>query len=313
MNGEFYALKEIPKLKLIEYKEVYCHVNEPNILKKFENYYFLPKIISSFQDYDNLYIVTNYYSGKTLNYYKDTLMTENQIKFISACIIQSLFYLRKEHIIHRDIRMNNIILDNYNYFNLIDYSYSISYNNKNNFLNYVIGYVYDNAPEIQNRSIYDYNSDYYRLGGSIIYYLMFKKQINKVKKEKNISEIIIDYNNITNYSSASIDFINKLIITDYKKRIGFNSINELKKHYWFKDFNWEEFSKKKLNSPLNFLVNESNKYNESICSKFNFTLKEKLTFKNISEQLLYKNSIKKFDYVNKKIILKILKLIKYTF
>ena len=313
MNGEFYALKEIPKLKLIEYKEVYCHFNEPNILKKFENYYFLPKLISSFQDYDNLYIVTNYYSGKTLYYYKDALMTENQIKFISACIIQSLFYLRKEQIIHRDIRMNNIILDNNNYFNLIDYSYSIDYNNKNNFLNYVIGYVYDNAPEIENRSIYDYNSDYYRLGGSIIYYLMFKKQINRVKKEKNITEIIIDNNNITNYSSASIDFINKLIITDYKKRIGFNSINELKKHYWFKDFNWEEFSKKKLNSPLDFLVNESNKHNKSICYKFNFTEREKIAFKNISEQLLYKNSIKKFDYVNKKFILKILKLIKYIF
>lgn len=313
LDGEYYALKEIPKLKLLNYKEIYCHFHEPNILKKFQNYYFLPKLISSFQDYDNLYQVTNFYEGNTLYYYKDILMTEDQIKFISACIIQSLFYLRKKKIIHRDIRMNNIILDKYNYCNLLDFSYSINYNKKNNFLNYIKGDSYDNAPEIENGSLYDYNSDYYRLGGSIIYYLMFKKYINDIKKEKNITEIVIDYNNITNYSFASIDFINKLIITDYKKRIGFKSINELKNHFWFKDFNWKKFSKRKINSPLKFLKSKMNKSKKFICFKFKFTLKNKLAFNKISKKLFYKKSLRNFNYVNKKIIFKINNLIKFKF
>jgi serine/threonine protein kinase len=45
-------------------------------------------------------------------------MTEWQIKFISGCVIQSLIYLRKENIIHRDIMMQNIIMDKEKYFNI---------------------------------------------------------------------------------------------------------------------------------------------------------------------------------------------------
>ena len=60
-------------------------------------------------------------------------MTEWQIKFISGCVIQSLFYLRKENIIHRDIMMQNIIMDREKYFNIIDFSFSINYSEKNIF------------------------------------------------------------------------------------------------------------------------------------------------------------------------------------
>ena len=218
-------MKEISKKKkLLYYKEIYSHLNEPNILRKIINKNFLPNFISSFQDFDNIYLVTNYYEGKTLFDFKDDIMTEEQIKFISACIIQSLTYLRAKKIIHRDLRMKNLILDEKNYINLIDFSYSIIYSKKNNFKNYIIGSKCDNSPEIQNHSKYDYNSDYYRLGGSIIYYLIFKKYINDVKKKNNITNIQLDYKNNTNYSFSCIDFINKLIITDYKKRIGYKNI-----------------------------------------------------------------------------------------
>jgi serine/threonine protein kinase len=45
------------------------------------------------------------------------ILTEEQIKFASACIIQLLNYLREKQIIHRDIMMKNIIMDKNKYFN----------------------------------------------------------------------------------------------------------------------------------------------------------------------------------------------------
>lgn len=271
-------------------------------MKKFNNYNFLPKIISSFQDYDNLYLVTNYYEGNNLYLYKDDILTEEQIKFISACIIQSFDYLRRENIIHRDIRMYNVIMDKEKYLNLLDFSYAINYSDKNDFNNYIIGDTFDNSPEVQNGSMYDYNCDYYRLGGSILYYLIFKKYFNDVKKENNISEIIINYNN-TNYSEYCIDFLNQLLITNYTKRIGFNNIYELKNHSWFKGFNWENLSKKKIKSPLIF---KKNSFNQSICSKYNFTI-NRLDYKKIIENPIYKNLYINYDYTNKIFILNILK------
>lgn len=303
LNDEYYALKEIPKLKLIEDKEIICHFNEPNILKKLSNYNFFPKLISSFQDCDYLYLVTNYYEGNDLYYYKDKNMTEEQLKFISACIIQSFFYLRKFNIIHRDIRMNNIIIDKNNYLNLIDFSYSINYSNKDEFNNFIKGDFFDNAPEIENYSIYDFNSDYYRLGGSILYYFIFKNYLNNIKIEKKIDEITI--NNISNYSSSCIDFLNKLTITDYKKRIGFNSIDELKNHLWFKNFDWEKLSKKIMKSPLNFT---NKKFNQPFCGKFYFDSDSKRIYKIKIEEKHFKKLSETYDYVDHQIIKNILKI-----
>ena len=253
-------------------------------------------------------MVTNYYNGGTLSNYKDEIMTEKQIKFISACIIQSLTYLRENNIIHRDLRMQNLILDSNNYINLIDFSNAILYQNKNNFKNYIIGDKLDNAPEIQNHSIYDYNSDYYRLGGSIIYYLIFKRYINEIKIENNITEIKLDYQNISNYSYSCIDFINKLITNDYKKRIGFKSINELKDHLFFKDFNWKDLEKKKIKSPLYFKTKKNKKL---FCVKFKYSKMNEILYKRNIKNKYYIKLLKRFDYVNKLVIMKILNSNKY--
>ena len=294
-------MKEIPKLKLSTYNQIYSSMKEPIILKELVKYDFLTKIIASFQDYDNLYLVINYYEGDILYNYRHEIMTEEQIKFISACIIQSLTYLRKKKIINRDVRMKNLIMDKSRYFNLIDFSFSIKYSDKNNVENDITGHKNESAPEILNHSTYDYNSDYYRIG-TIIYFLIFKKYINAVKKEKNIREIFLDYNNIKNYSYSCIDFLNKLIITDYKKRIGFKSINELKNHSWFNGFDWINFEKKKIKSPLKFIIK---KVKRKYCPKFNISQNKKMKHIKFENNKIYKELIKNFEYINKEIINKI--------
>ena len=285
-------------MKLIDDKEILCHLNEPHILKKLINYKFMPKLISSFQDFENLYLVTNLNEGSNLYHYKDENMTEEQLKFISACIIQSFIYLRKNNIIHRDIRMHNLIMDQDNYLNLLDFSYAINYSQKNEIKYYIRGEYFDNAPEIQNFLIYDYNSDYYRLGGSILFYIIFKKYLNIIKIENNVKEIIID-KNISNFTPSCIDFINKLIINDYKKRIGFKNIYELKNHSWFKNFDWQKLLNKTMKSPLNFTKYN---FNQSSCTKFLFSEKDKMLYKNKTNKKLFQNLIDNYDYVNYQLI-----------
>ena len=294
MNNEYYVLKEIPKLNLYITSEIYSVLNEPIILKKINKYEFVPKIISSFQDYDNLYVVTNFFEGDILDNYRNEFLSEEKIKFISACVIQSLIYLRKESIINRDIRMKNIIMDNNRYLNIIDFSFAIEYSNiKKNKTN-IITNILEIPPEILNRSSYDYNADYYNLG-VVIYYLIFKKYVNLVKKQNNLTEIIINSKDIKNYTSSCIDFLNKLLITDYKKRIGFNNIEELKNHSWFKGFNWNEFEKRKMKSPLIFIKNESFTFE---CNRFKISKYGKNKFVNLTKNTNYKYLFKNYDFVN---------------
>ena len=304
LNDEYYAVKEIPKYKLYTYSKIYSHLNEPNILMKLIQYDFVPKIISSFQDYDYIYLITTYYDGKSLNFYRSDNMTEWQIKFISACVIQSLIYLRKEKIIHRDIMMQNIIMDKKKYFDIIDFSFSINYYEKNNSLKYLNTYNMVTPPEMEKLKEYDYNSDYYRLG-SIIFYLIFKTYPYIVKLKNNMTDIIINYKEVQNFSYNCIDFINKLLISDPKKRIGFNDINELKNHSWFKAFDWNKFEKKEIESPFHLIENE---FDQSLCIKVDIISNQYLMrYKSNSKKFLYKILIKKFDYINNIILNEILK------
>ena len=224
-------------------------------------------------------------------------LTEEQIKFMSACVIQGLTILRENKIIHRDIMMKNIVMDKDKYFNIIDFSYSIKYKDKDNRKKYLNTYDMVSPPEMLNLSVYDYNSDYYRLG-SIIYFLIFKIHPFIIKKEKNINDIVVDYQIIKNYSKNCIDFLNELLISDYKKRIGYKDINELKNHSFFKGFNWSKLIKKEIISPFNFVENINGKN----CFKIKNSIKHIIRFKRHSREQLYKNMIKKFDYINLEII-----------
>ena len=257
------------------------------------SYKFFPKIISSFQDYDNIYLVTTLYEGVSLNYFRENILSEEQLKFVSACVIQSLIYLRKEKIIHRDIMMKNIIMDNDKYFNVIDFSFSIEYFNKKLKKNRMRTYEMVNPPEIMNRSDFDYNSDYYRLG-SVIYYLIFKNYPNIIKKKYNISDIFINHT-LQNYSYSCIDFITKLLIPDFKKRIGYKSINELKTHSWFEGLDWVKLENKQILSPFSFYKND---FNQLFCDKFIIPLNLQKSYKKKSKNYFYLKTIKNFNFVN---------------
>ena len=130
--------------------------------------------------------------------------------------------------------MQNIIMDIKRYFDVIDFSFSIDYSEKDNKYKYLNTYNMVTPPEMEKLKEYDYNSDYYRLG-SVIFYLIFKTYPYKVKLENNFTEVAINYT-VKNYSENCIDFLNKLIISEPRKRIGFKVINELKNHSWFKGF-----------------------------------------------------------------------------
>ena len=268
------------------------YFNEVNSLIKFaEKNSLIQQFICSFHDYDNLYFVSKYYDGFMENYL-NLNFTEKQIQFFSACLIQTFIMLRRKQIIHRDVHFGNLVLDEKQYINLIDFHIAMEYKNKNDPKGNFVGSPSLCAPEMMKGLTYDYNSDYYRLGG-MMFFMIFKVYPNELKIKKNISNISIKYDKKLNYSLACVDFINRLILDDNKERIGFENIEELKNHSFFKDFNWNDLIEKKINSPFP----EIKRDNSWLCRKkygfkkrifINSSLLKNETFKNIF--LSYDNS-----------------------
>ena len=199
--------------------------------------------------------------------------------------------------------MKNIIMDKNKYFNIIDFSFSIDYSEKDKKEKYLSTYSMVTPPEMEKFEKYDYNSDYYRLG-SIIYYLIFKTYPYIVKLQNNITNISVSNNDTKNYSEHCLDFLNKLIISEPKKRIGFKDINELKNHSWFAGYDWNNLEKKKLDSPFKLIKNE---IDQVLCIKIPTFDKYLIRYKSNSKTVMYKLLIKQFEYTNSNILNQILR------
>ena len=287
-----FNLKQIPN----------AYFNEVSYLYKFsENDNLIQKIITSFHDYDNLYFISKFYDGYIINYLNSN-WTEKHIQFFSACLIACFMNLRKKNLIHRDIHFGNLVLDEKQYINLIDFHIVMDYKLKNDPRGNIVGAPELCAPEMIKGLQYDYNSDYYRLG-SMLFYIIFRKYPNYIMIEKNISQIKIKANEIRNISKACINFINQLIITNYRKRIGYNNINELTKHEFFDNFDWKKFFDKSMISPFPKIQRR----NLGLCNnKINFTKKISLNT-NLSKNEKFKKKLFLFDNLNSKVFKEIYK------
>lgn len=241
-----------------------------------------------------MYIVTTFYDGPILIKFAYEKLSEKQIQFICACTIQSLKYLREKEIIHRDLTFHNIIMDKDKYFNLIDFSFSVNYSNRNS-----SEYNCDvdpsfTAPELLNNLEYNYNSDYYRLG-NLIFFILFKKFPLKVKHPINMTELKEEYNLTKYYSNNLFDFLDKLIETKKELRLGYKNFSELINHSFFNGFNWEKLEKKQIISPFN---NIKSIINNKICQKFNKTIIGMEKFARISKTKYYQTLLEKFEFSN---------------
>ena len=297
-----YAIKTIPMSIFNDETIPTIYFNEVHsLIKLIEKNSLIQEFICTFHDYDNLYFVSKYYDGFMHNYL-NLNFSEIQIQFFSACLIQSFISLRSKQIIHRDVHFGNLVLDEKQYINLIDFHIAMDYKNKNDPKGNFVGSPSLCAPEMIKGLNYDYNSDYYRLG-SMLYFMIFKKYPNDLKLKQNLTNISIKYDKKINYSLDCIDFINKLILEDNKERIGFVNIEELKNHSFFKNFNWKDLFEKKINSP--FPKIERN--NIWLCNK-TYDFQKRIFINSIilkNETII--NMFLNYDYTNPNIILKIFK------
>ena len=111
-NENKYAMKAI---NLIEYKsknpyaEEYIN-NEISILKSLDHINII-KLVEAIKINNMVYIITEYYNGKTLNdYLKEETFSEKLVQILMKQIIKGIKYLHNKNIFHRDIKLENILL-----------------------------------------------------------------------------------------------------------------------------------------------------------------------------------------------------------
>ena len=273
-NGiEIYAIKSISKIIVQGFNNEKQYItNKINILKII-NHKFIVKTINKFKNDKWYFFLMEYVNGIKLNeafkyFHKcKNILFIDYIKFYFAIIFITIDYLHRYKIIHRDIKINNFIIERDGYLKLIDIGSSKKI--LNGYARTMLGTPHYMAPEIIEGSNYSFSSDFYSIG-ICLFYLFYNKfpYGNEEKDVYKIYQDILRINNIfdennekKNINNNEInELISKLLIKDPNNR--YSNIDLIKSVTFFRGFNWDLLFAKKLKAPFipknNIKLNKEN-------------------------------------------------------
>ena len=117
------ALKVQKKVQLLELKQYESVIREKNIMEMLDHP-FIIRMFSAFQDEDNLFILLKMYSGGELynrmQHRGRDGMSEEVAKFYAAGVFEALDFMHLRHIVYRDLKPENVVLDADGYIVIID-------------------------------------------------------------------------------------------------------------------------------------------------------------------------------------------------
>ena len=305
-TGKIYAIKKIKKQVLIIKNQIRHVINEQIIMSKASTPWIV-ELKASFQEGDYLYLVMEYLPGGDLMnlLIEKDILTEKEAKFYISELILAVESIHNLDCIHRDIKPDNILIDKNGHIKLSDFGLAkISdklyekedekyknflkdkSNDKNTKMTHnknfsCVGTAYYVAPEVLKKSGYDKDIDWWSVG--IILYEMLVGYAPFCSKET--TEVCYKVLNWKNYlkipkkiklSEEVKDLIFKMI-KNSDDRLGKNGAEEIKKHPFFKDVDWDNIR----NSKAPFIPELKNEYDTKYFEKFE--VKEPFYPKNVNK------------------------------
>ncbi|XP_026137141.1 serine/threonine-protein kinase 32B-like isoform X2 [Carassius auratus] len=122
-SRKMYAMKYMNKQKCIERDEVRNVLRELQVMQQLQHP-FLINLWFSFQDEEDLFMVVDLLLGGDLRFHlqKKVGFNEQTVKLYICELVLALDYLQRSHIIHRDIKPDNILLDEHGHVHITDFN-----------------------------------------------------------------------------------------------------------------------------------------------------------------------------------------------
>ncbi|XP_070270767.1 serine/threonine-protein kinase 32A isoform X2 [Myotis yumanensis] len=120
---KMYAMKYMNKQKCVERNEVRNVFKELQIMQGLEHP-FLVNLWYSFQDEEDMFMVVDLLLGGDLRYHlqQNVRFQEDTVKLFICELAMALDYLQSQRIIHRDMKPDNILLDEHGHVHITDFN-----------------------------------------------------------------------------------------------------------------------------------------------------------------------------------------------
>jgi len=251
-TDKIYAMKIMNKANIVKPKQVQSLLSEKNIM--LNDCPYLIHLHYSFQDAEKVYLVMDLITGGDLGYHLNHKVKfgEKAIKTVVAELVLALEHLHNCGIIYRDLKPENVLMDEEGHAVLTDFGLSKQLGDEEDRTATVCGTPVYLAPEVVKGQRYGKSVDWWSLG-VVIYEMISGDNPFYADDFREIIKLIKDnyipYPKDT-FSPEATTLLTGLLQRDPEKRLGCgpDGADEIKAQEWFKGIDWTALEVKKVPS-----------------------------------------------------------------
>ncbi|KAL7485761.1 hypothetical protein ACHAW6_011359 [Cyclotella cf. meneghiniana] len=250
-----YALKVQVKKQLIDYNQAEGVIREKNIMAQLDHP-FIIKMVGSWKDENKLYMLLKLYQGGEL---QSVIHTDHRdgvpecvARFYAANILEGLSYMHRRHIIYRDLKPENVLLDSDGYTVIVDLGFAKVIKDKTYTFCGTPLYL---APEIITQKGHDKGADHWSWGVMLYEMIVgmtpfYDGIVDQMGLFKNIVRGKFDFPAEVSYYAK--DLINRMLVVPQYDRLGSfaGAEMDIKRHPFFDGIDWEKLAAKSLKVPF---------------------------------------------------------------
>nr|ABI97017.1 foraging [Diabrotica virgifera virgifera] len=254
-SNKSYALKQMKKAQIVETRQQQHIMSEKEIMGE-ANCDFIVKLLRTFKDAKYLYmLMESCLGGELWTVLRDKgHFDDATTKFCTACVVEAFDYLHSRNIIYRDLKPENLLLDNSGYVKLVDFGFAKKLQTGRKTWTFCGTPEYV-APEVILNKGHDISADYWSLGVLMFELLTGTPPFTGSDPMRTYNIILkgidqIDFpRSITRNAQA---LIKRLCRDNPAERLGYQKggISDIQKHKWFDGFNWEGLVTRTLTPPI---------------------------------------------------------------
>jgi len=251
-TGYTYALKAVSKGQVIHLSQEEHIMSEKRVMAALEHP-FLVKLHATFKDDMKLYFLLEPSLGGELFSLlsEKTFFDEPTSRFFAGCVILGFEYMHSKNMIYRDLKPENLLLDNMGYLKITDFGFAKVMSQSWTYT--LCGTPDYLAPEVVSGEGHGKGVDWWTLGILIYEMLNGMPPFNDDEPIKIYNKIIegkIVYP--MHFSKAVSDLIKGLLAHKPTRRFGVikGGATHIKNHSWYNGFDWDRFIAKEIPAPL---------------------------------------------------------------